>query len=723
MVVERASGDVERLERTTRDLASAREQLAALHEIQRAVAGRLDRRSLFAAVAEALQRVSPVSRVILLLPGADPSALRVYAAHGRGGSKFFEGESIPRATTMPGWVVEHRRPLVAGSAEEIRERFPTSYQKLRQEGMDSVAVVPLLVGGRCVGALSLMAERAGAWATVPERLLEEIAASVAVALDSSVTYEEVADLRDEQAALLDINRAVARHLRRDELFAALARCLAGLLPYDRFGIELPVAGDRLRAHVLAPLGAGAGPAQVEELPSAGTACRWVEENHRWMVASSRDELRERFPVTFGVMTREGMESLCAVPLLAGERCRGVLFFMAVARGAYESLRRGLLEQVAGAVAVALDNCLAYEEVQALRDRLAAENVYLQEEIRQDHNFEEIVGRSPALLGALREVELVAPTDSTVLIYGETGTGKELVARAIHARSRRLNRPLIKVNCAAIPAGLAESELFGHEKGAFTGATQRRIGRFELANGGTIFLDEVGELPLETQTKLLRVLQEQEFERVGGSTTLRADVRVIAATNRDLPAAVGGGRFRQDLFYRLSVFPLTLPPLRERPDDIELLAHYFLRRQARRVGRGIPRLSPASMERLRAYGWPGNVRELENVIERALIRSQGPVLELGSELPARPPELRTGAGASVSAVAPPPPLDAAAARGPDPASTTLAEVQRRHLLVTLERCNWVVEGPRGAAHQLGLHPNTLRSRLKKLGIRRPAAQAG
>ncbi len=712
MVVERERRDSGDMEGAAQELSQAREQLAAVREIHNAVAGHLDRKALFKAVAEALQRVSPARRVILLLPDADPAALRVYAAHGEGGTRFFEGESIPRATTMPGWVVEHGRPLTARRADEIREQFPTSYEKLRREGMESVAVVPLLASGRCMGALSLMAEQAGAWDNVPQRLLEEIAASVGVALDSSVNYEEIANLRDEQQAQLDINRAVARHLRRDELFAALARCLGGLLPYDRFGIELPVSGDRLRAHVLAQAGGAAAPAHVEELPAAGTACRWVEQNRQWMVSSSRDELREGFPVTFQVMARERMESLCAVPLVAGERCRGVLFFMKAGTGAYENLRRGLLEQVASAVAVALDNCLAYEEVQSLRDRLAAENVYLQEEIRQEHNFEEIVGRSAALQRALQDVVLVAPTESTVLIHGETGTGKELVARAVHARSRRASRPLIKVNCAAIPAGLAESELFGHEKGAFTGATQRRSGRFELADGGTIFLDEVGELPPEVQVKLLRVLQEQEFERVGGTQTIKVDVRVIAATNRDLEAAARDGKFRQDLYYRLAVFPLHVPPLRERRDDVPLLVHYFVRKHATRIGRSIEGIPARVMQRLVAYDWPGNVRELENLIERAVILSAGPDLEIAAG-PAAPPP------APAPAAPPRPSLQpaTAAARSARPDATTLEQLEREHIVSTLRSLNWVVEGPRGAAVVLGLHPNTLRSRMKKLSIHR------
>jgi len=331
-------------------------------------------------------------------------------------------------------------------------------------------------------------------------------------------------------------------------------------------------------------------------------------------------------------------------------------------------------------------------------RLKAQNLYLQEEIKSVHNFEEIVGNSPALKGVLDNVARVAPTDSSVLIVGESGTGKELVARAIHSASRRADKPLIKLNCAALPSGLVESELFGHEKGAFSGAIQRRVGRFELANGGTIFLDEVGELPLETQAKLLRVLQEREFERVGGSQTIACDVRIIAATNRDLQKSVREGQFRQDLFYRLNVFPLALPPLRERRDDIPLLVHFFVEKHAARIGRYVAGVEFETMERLKAYPWPGNIRELQNVIERALILSSSPELHVEPEVFAATVPVASGAAASS-------------------APTDLNALQREHILTVLRQCEWVIEGERGAAKALGLHPNTLRSRMKKLGIER------
>src|SRR5262249_19387240 len=348
-------------------------------------------------------------------------------------------------------------------------------------------------------------------------------------------------------------------------------------------------------------------------------------------------------------------------------------------------------------------------------RLAAENVYLQEEIKSVHNFEAIVGQSPALMDALEKVNRVAKTDATVLIAGETGTGKELIARAIHSASPRRAKPLIKVNCAALPGGLFESELFGHEKGAFSGAISRRVGRFELANGGTIFLDEIGEVPLDAQVKLLRVLQEREFERVGGTNPIKVDVRVIAATNRDLVKSIRDGKFREDLYYRLNVFPIALPPLRDRAGDVPLLVHVLVARFAAHVGVRIDSVGKATMERLARYSWPGNIRELENVLERAIILSNGPTLEIDPEVFGSPTT-----DASPGAELPKLP----GSESERPAATGVAQTQpleslesntRNHILAALEQSDWVIDGPRGAAKILGLHPNTLRSRMKRLGI--------
>ncbi len=524
-------------------------------------------------------------------------------------------------------------------------------------------------------------------------------------LDLATARQDLDLAYGQLRALLEINQSTTRHLSREALFGAMAACVKPLLPTERFGIEVPTGPETLRVHVLALDRPSSSP-MIEDFPSAGTACRWAQENRQWYVAATREEVRERFPMTFVVMEREGMESLCALPLLREERSFGALFFMSTARGAYREIPLALLERVASAVAVAVDNCFAYEELGRLRDRLATENVYLQEEIEAQHNFHEIVGNSPALTRVFSLVESVAETNATVLIVGQTGTGKELIARAIHDRSPRRDRPLVKTNCSAISAGLVESELFGHVRGAFTGAVAARTGRFEIADGGTIFLDEVGELPLDTQVKLLRVLQEREFEPVGSSKPRRVDVRVIAATNRDLEQAVAEGRFRADLYFRLNVFPIVVPPLRERAGDVPLLVAFFVERFARELGKRIDGVAQGTMDRLQAYDWPGNVRELQNLIERAIILAQGPILDI------RPDLLPAGAGERSA-----PPPRATAGPGAPETSATLRDVERRHLLDTLVRTGWRVDGPQGAASVLGLHPNTLRSRMKKLGIRR------
>jgi formate hydrogenlyase transcriptional activator len=405
---------------------------------------------------------------------------------------------------------------------------------------------------------------------------------------------------------------------------------------------------------------------------------------------------------------EGIHSICILPMVLQAKCIGTLSFVSRQRDRYSEQDSVFLQEVANQVVLAIQNMQSYGEISSLRARLEKENVYLREELRAEHNFEEIVGNSPALLKVLRDVEQVAPTDSTVLISGETGTGKELVARAIHNRSRRSSRALVIVNCSAISAGLVESELFGHVKGAFTGALDRRIGRFELANGGTIFLDEIGELSLDTQVKLLRVLQEREFEPVGSSRTLSVDVRVIAATNRNLRHAVEAGRFRGDLFYRLNVFPIELPPLRERRSDIPKLVAFVLSRISKRLGKKIEGVSRESMEHLLNYPWPGNVRELQNVIERAGIVSTEPILQLDRDLipvtGAKAPE-NQNMEALVSS------RTASSSELP-----TLNQVERNHILAALQRAGGKIEGMNGAARILDLHPNTLRHRLQKLGIR-------
>jgi Nif-specific regulatory protein len=396
----------------------------------------------------------------------------------------------------------------------------------------------------------------------------------------------------------------------------------------------------------------------------------------------------------------GVKSYLSMPISLDGKTIGTINIVSYKKNAFDEEELKLVEIVAHQIEIAIHNAKQAEalrkalmEVEQLKNQLEAENVYLQEEIKTEYNFEEIIGESESLKYVLHNVERVAPTDTTILIQGETGTGKELIARAIHNLSPRRERALVKVNCGAISAGLVESELFGHEKGAFTGAVQQRIGRFELANGGTIFLDEVAELPPDTQVKLLRVLQEGEFERVGSSKPIKVNVRIIAGTNRNLKEAVKAGSFRSDLFYRLSVFPLEVPPLRERKSDIPILANFFLAKFAKDFGKQVKGISKSTMERLIAYDWPGNIRELQNVIERAVVLSQGTISEIDKSLFDADYELES------------------------PDSDRLEEVERSHILRVLEKTNWVIQGKQGAAALLGLNPSTLRFRMQKLGIKK------
>ena len=442
-----------------------------------------------------------------------------------------------------------------------------------------------------------------------------------------------------------------------------------------------------------------------------TCIAWVFDHQRPLVRGDLEKERQ-YPNEHRLAS-EGIRSLCVLPLVFQGKCIGTLSLVSRERDRYSNEDAEFLQEVANQVALAVANMQSYEEIVELKARLEKENVYLQEEIRTDHNFEEITGNSPALLAVLRKVEQVAPTDSTVLINGETGTGKELIARAIHDRSARKNRPLLKVNCSAISAGLVESELFGHVKGAFTGALERHIGRFELADGGTIFLDEIGELPLATQVKLLRVLQEREFEPVGSNRPVRVDVRVIAATNRNLQESIRTGDFRSDLFYRLNVFPIDVPPLRDRASDIPQLAMFFLARFSKKFGKDIRGMPRETLDRLNRYSWPGNIRELQNIIERAVILSRSSVLELDPDLipVLTPPDSADVQDRSSESVQP----RSLASVHP----STLEDVERAHIIAVLNQARGVVEGPRGAAKILGMHPNTLRHRMHKLKIKRTA----
>jgi formate hydrogenlyase transcriptional activator len=672
-----------------------------LLEINNALISNLTREGLFHAIATAIGRIIPFDRIAVFLHDPVRDVLTLSLLESSVPTTYFSvGLEMRPGESHVGWVFKEQKPLLRRNLEA--DRVYQADDWAYADGVRSYIMVPLLVRGRSIGTLAVAS-------TVPDRytestagLLQEAAKQVALAVENMQAYEALARAEEMLRAIAEGTAAVTGQ----DFFYSLVRHLALALRVRYAFLTECVPGTAGRVRMLA-YWKGDRFSDNVEYDVAPTPCRLVIEGK---TVIHHTDLQRLFPEDRDLVDI-GAQSFLGIPVwdsanqvaghLAvlddkplGETSRAIPVLRAFAARAGAEIERLKADE-------RLRQALA--EVEALKNRLHAENVYLQEEIQGEHNFTEMVGSSPALLAALRQVEQVAATDSTVLILGETGTGKELIARGVHRRSARRDRPLVKVNCSAISAGLVESELFGHVKGAFTGALERRIGRFELADGGTIFLDEVGDLPLETQVKLLRVLQEREFEPVGSNRTLRVNVRVIAATNRDLQEAVAAGRFRADLFYRLNVVPIRVPPLRARRADIPQLVTFFLARFAKEFGKPVEVVSQATMERLVAYDWPGNVRELQNIIERAAVLSSGRVLELGPDLlpvGRRAGEALSGSGESVGQ------------------ALTLEEMERRHIRGALERSRWVIEGSAGAARALGLHPNTLRSRMARLAITRP-----
>jgi formate hydrogenlyase transcriptional activator len=494
-------------------------------------------------------------------------------------------------------------------------------------------------------------------------------------------------------ALLDVSQSIVSHRDLRSVLIELSRCLRPLIPADAIGMAL-FNHEQKVVQLFAieteiphdvPLG--------QPFPMDATPAPMLIETRQPIYVPDID-CETRFPVTVDLIRRQGVKAFCMMPLVTARSVVGGMNFASLRKHAFSATDIELMRQVARQVAIAVENALAFQQIEQLNARLAGEKLYLEDELRTQFQFEEIIGRSDSLRQALQDVQTVAQSDSTVLICGETGTGKELIARAVHDLSHRKARTLVKLNCAALPTGLLESEMFGHEKGAFTGAIVQRIGRFELAHGGTLFLDEVGEIPLELQPKLLRVLQEREFERLGSARTQRVDVRLVAATNRDLRGMVKDRGFREDLFYRLNVFPIHIPPLRERPEDIPLLVSYFAQQFARRSKKHIKTIPSETMQTLTQYSWPGNVRELQNLVERAVILSAGDVLNVPLA------EMKASSANIIFS------------------NQTLEAAERDHIVRTLQETKWVVAGPNGAAARLGLKRSTLQFRMSKLGITRP-----
>jgi formate hydrogenlyase transcriptional activator len=609
------------------------------------------------------------------------------------------------------WVYQNQQPLIT-SLEARDARFSKFHEILKKYGVRCTCTLPLTTAHSKVGTLTFASKAPDIYTAEEVHFLAVVAEQIALAFDNALHFDaaqasqrQLLKKTERVGLLLELTNHVVSNLDFRDLLRAVVASTRRVMGCDGVGISLP-DGDTARLRIYA-LDFPFKDKSIQEeslVPIDDDVSGAVFRTGKLWCGSLQEARR------LGVKDTAQAEvgTVCILPLVSRGRVLGTFGVVKYQDNAFTGDIE-FLSQIGNQVAIAVENACAFQQIRELKDQLSKEKLYLEDEIRSEMNFAQTIGNSAPLRRVLKRVETVAPTDSTVLIYGETGTGKELIARAIHDLSPRRSKPFVKLNCAAIPTGLLESELFGHEKGAFTGAIAQRIGRFEVANGGTIFLDEIGEVPLELQTKLLRVLQEREFERLGSSRTLRTDARLIAATNRDLEAMVSEQKFRSDLFFRLNVFPVHVPPLRERDGDIPLLVRHFAQQFSRRMNKTIKTIPSATMDALCRYHWPGNIRELQNVIERAVIISTGPALSVDVADLKFPKAGHTVEKTVVSK---------------SPTNRALHDVleqsERQQILEALEQCNWVVAGPKGAAAQLGMKRSTLQQRIRKLGIARRSA---
>jgi len=676
------------------DSPATAERLGARYEslirLAEAIRSQRDQSDLFDLLANELRRLVQFDAILQY----DEAANKVRWLLCEGCSEPTKNplSGIDKEQTLAWWIHANQQVVVIPHLDR-ETRFTVTLDRLRARGLQSLCAFPLSTSHRQLGSLIIASRYADAYSPEEVRFITLLVDQIALAIDDAVNFQSSKRAADRLRLLLDLTNRVTSTLDLRELLREASASIRRVMHCEGVGVTLPDPDTgTLRIYALDfPEGNG--------ILHEGIVVNGISHTVEKVFASGKPlNLTEEEIQADGLIAASGARSVCRFPLTGRDRVLGVLSLGSRHPNAFSADDFAFMEQVAGQIAIAVENALAYQQIANLKDTLAREKVYLEDEIRTELNFEEIVGTSKGLRRVLRQVETVAPTDSTVLIHGETGTGKELIARALHNLSARRANAFVKLNCAAIPTGLLESELFGHERGAFTGAIAQRIGRFELAHRGTIFLDEVSEIPLELQPKLLRVLQEQEFERLGGTRTIRTDARLIAATNRDLDAMVQAQEFRADLFYRLNVFPVRVPPLRDRPDDIPLLVRHFVQQFSRRNNRGIDTIPSETMEALVRYHWPGNIRELQNVIERAVIISTGPVLKVPiAELkPPRQPRPAVKPGGT-------------SLRG------TLGDAERAEILKALEESDWIVAGANGAAARLGMKRSTLQFRMQKLGI--------
>jgi formate hydrogenlyase transcriptional activator len=662
-----------------------------LLELSKAIASHRELPLLFHDLACRLKTLFDFTHLGILLHDPAREVMKMHLIESCEPSLWSTPKEVPIAGSIAGWVWETQQPVVIRDLE-LEERFPAA-KALPDRPVRSVCSLPLTTGQTKLGILTFWSEKPAAYDQLDLEFAQLVAAQVAIAVEAQCHQQRLARERDRSQLLLEVNNTLVSHLNLRELLSAISRTLNVVMPHDAAALALyDEPSNALRLTAL-------------EFPDHEEPCAAGEmiplEGPAGQAFTTRKPVVSDYSKTGTARLRSsGLKSGCTAPLVFRDRALGILSLKSLKENAFSQDDAELLGQVASQVAIAVENALAYREIENLKNKLEGEKLYLEEEIRTEYNFEEIVGNSPALKRVLQDVETVAQTDSTVLIYGETGTGKELIAHAIHNLSQRRERTLVKVNCAAIPTGLLESEFFGHERGAFTGAIDRRIGRFELANEGTIFLDEVEDIPLELQSKLLRVLQEHEFERLGSSRTLQVSVRVVAATNTELTELVADKKFRSDLYYRLNVFPITVPPLRERREDIPMLVHFFAAKFAQQMKKKIESVPKETMAALTSYHWPGNIRELQNLVERGVILSRGASLDIPLG------ELRQSSKTANHSTG----------------ATTLEAVEREHILRMLSESNWVIGGPLGAAARLGVNRTTLNHRIRKLGITRPQPQS-
>lgn len=689
-----------------------------LTSVSRAIRTHRDPKELIGVLIDELHTVVPVDHASVSLYDQDSNTFRRYAVDEASRSEMLSRQTLASEATFSSLVYERQEPLVK-STDDLEPDFERVCALLREVGVRFICSLPLTTAHRKLGVITFGSKQKNGYSANEVQFLAQVADHIALAFDDASNFtalrrasEELERKNERLQLLLHVTNQVVSNLELREVMRAVSREVRRVMQCDYAGLSLPDSQDKEKLRLYAldfPEGKGLMREELtysmERSPS-GRAFRtmkaltlqspftgWVEDGVAPIVQ---------------IAVREGLKSVCCLPLISRDRAIGVLVLGRLHDDAFTEDDVHFLGQIASQVALAVENALAYRQIQELKEQLSKEKLYLEDEIRSELNFAQIIGSSPSLRKVLKQVETVASTDSTVLIYGETGTGKELIARAIHDLSPRRSKPFVKLNCAAIPTGLLESELFGHEKGAFTGAIAQRIGRFEVADSGTIFLDEIGEIPLELQTKLLRVLQEREFERLGSSKTLRTDARLIAATNRNLETMVAEQRFRSDLFFRINVFPVHVPPLRDREGDIPLLVRHFAQQFARRMNKIIDTVPTATMDALCRYPWPGNIRELQNMIERAVIISTGRVLSVDVADLERPASASEGKSAA-----------------PDSKTNgslrdALEKTERQRILEALGRSHWVVAGPRGAAAQLGMKRTTLQKRIRKLGIAPPSA---